>query len=785
MKCIPRDFPLCRWLTAIGFIIAVTTQFSMGQLPKLKGVLEGQPTAKPEAEQTEKPEETRARLERWLQEARDTLTRLEAATPPADISAAEVEGRRRDLEQMTLSLTRSIKNITAIAEARKDLESSRAEDAAWTGFKETPPFSLLMVDDLLNERDAIKANLTSQEDSLTNFESLLSGILSEAKITEGTVSSGILAVKNADEKTSDAVKWRLDAAREKSRLMAVRAGMIQKSCDSLKDRIAATRIDLALIDRKVAVAKTDCHLNDEDLAKINKISDERKAAFHKEMEGIAKRLKSAITVRNQAQNALAALTTPQTAEKEPDGLELAKFRVEVAEGRVDALQTLIEGLESLVQLENITCRIYQDRRDIIEARTPEERAQKLESLSQSNDRLKAWENVIGNDMSTTSADLSKFETRAASITNEDPRFTLVNDQRAAKSEKLTMHQRLSQAVISQRKLVKRWLTEYTPKPEQSGWWDRVTALGAVTGEMIQKTWSFELMNFEDKVVVDGQTITGNIPVTLGMLLRALLFFIIGYWILSRIANRIQAGMVRHGHIAEAQARTLRNWAMIVVGFFLVVGTFSFLKIPLTVFAFFGGALAIGLGFGTQTLIKNFISGIILLAERKVRVGDMLEVDGFLGKVTEINTRSSVIRSNDDMETMVPNSLFLENRVTNWTLTSGKVRRTLHVGVAYGTPPQKVMELLTDSAARHGLVCKDPPPFAIFEDFGESSLVFRLYFWLDFRGAANAAIVASDLRLMIEKRFTELEIGVPFPQRDLRLNSDQPLKVQLSRDSGKP
>jgi small-conductance mechanosensitive channel len=258
-----------------------------------------------------------------------------------------------------------------------------------------------------------------------------------------------------------------------------------------------------------------------------------------------------------------------------------------------------------------------------------------------------------------------------------------------------------------------------------------------------------------------------------------LFFLIGYWIAARIANRIQAGLVTRGHIAEAQAKTLRNWAMIVVGVFLAIGTLAFLKIPLTVFAFFGGALAIGLGFGTQTLIKNFISGIIVLAERKVRVGDILDVDGIIGTVVEVNTRSSVIRGADDVETMIPNSLFLENRVTNWTLSSSKMRRSLRVGVAYGTEPQTVMEILTESAARHGLICKHPESFAIFEDFGDNALVFSLYFWIELGGSTSPMVVISDLRLMIEKRFSEAGIGIPFPQREMHLTTDQPIQVQVS------
>jgi small-conductance mechanosensitive channel len=218
--------------------------------------------------------------------------------------------------------------------------------------------------------------------------------------------------------------------------------------------------------------------------------------------------------------------------------------------------------------------------------------------------------------------------------------------------------------------------------------------------------------------------------------------------------------------------------MIFVGVTLAISTVSILKIPLTVFAFFGGALAIGFGFGTQTLIKNFISGIIVLAERKVRVGDILDVDGIVGSVTEINTRSSVIRSADEVETVIPNSLFLENRVTNWTLTSSRVRRSIKVGVAYGTSPQKVMDILTQAASRHGLISKEPAPYAVFEDFGDNALVFSVYYWVDMSAGTVSSVIASDLRLMIEKHFTEAGIGVPFPQREMHLSADTPIDIRM-------
>ena len=780
LAALTKTGPL-RCMLAAALLAIAAPPAAHAQISALKKAVGGKETPAPAPE---KPEDARKRLELWNQEARDTLNRLDtpgaAAALPAGITPAELDDRRRDLEQMALLTTGLLKNSGALAEARKALEASRADEGAWTGFSDPPPYSILMIDELLNERDAVKAKITSFESSLSNFDSILASTLTETKASEEAVSAAIVAVQHAPPDLLEAAKWRLEAARAKSRLQATRAGYLQMNCDSIKDRITAAKSDLALVERKIKIASPNARFSEEDITKLGKIAEDRRQTLNKEINAVSKRVKSATATRAQAQAALEALQQTASPDgKEPEGLQLAKFRVDVADYRIAALQSITEGLESLVQIENLNLKAYQSRRTIMTASSEEDRRKALESITVISERLRAWLNVEENEMATSGAELSKIESRAASITSEDPRFALVNEQRAACSEKLAVLQRVTQAVVAQRKLVRRWVADFTPKSDEEGIVERIMSIGPLAWERVKSIWSFEVMTFEDKLEVDGQTITGKIPVTLGMLLRAVLFFVIGYWISSRIANRIQNTIVSRGHIAEHQARTLRNWAMIVVGVMLVLGTLSFLKIPLTVFAFFGGALAIGVGFGTQTLIKNFISGIIVLAERKIRVGDVLDVDGVIGTVTEVNTRSSIIRGADDVETMIPNSLFLENRVTNRTLTSAKMRRELRVGAAYGSEPRAVMDILTDSAGRHGLVSKEPAPFAIFEDFGDNALVFTLYFWVDLQGGANAMVVTSDIRLMIEKRFTEAGVGIPYPQRDMHLATDKPLDVRIS------
>lgn len=309
----------------------------------------------------------------------------------------------------------------------------------------------------------------------------------------------------------------------------------------------------------------------------------------------------------------------------------------------------------------------------------------------------------------------------------------------------------------QLEILDRWIADYAPHQDNHIVYQTILSVADKTWGALQSIWSFEVMPGEISSEVDGQKTTIPNPVTLGVLLRALFFFVIAYQIASFIAKRVQKSVIRRGQITEAQTRTLKNWAMVVVSIFLAIGTLSLLNIPLTIFAFFGGALAIGLGFGMQTLIKNFISGMIVLFERKIRVGDIVDIGGIVGNITEINTRSSVLRGADGKESLVPNSLFLENRVTNLTLTNRVVRNILTVRVAIGSPTQKVSTILKETAERHGLVLQDPGPIVTFEEFADGAHVFAVYYWTEFNSKTNMDVVASDLRFMIEKHFVEAEI----------------------------
>ncbi|RJP38772.1 MAG: potassium transporter KefA [Desulfobacteraceae bacterium] len=183
----------------------------------------------------------------------------------------------------------------------------------------------------------------------------------------------------------------------------------------------------------------------------------------------------------------------------------------------------------------------------------------------------------------------------------------------------------------------------------------------------------------------------------------------------------------------------------------------------TALAVIFGALGIGIGFGLQNIVGNFISGIILLFERPMQVGDVIEVGGTWGIVKEINVRSTHLKTYDNSDLMVPNSDFISQRVINWSFRDPKVRRTVTVGVAYGSDIARVKEILLDIANTNSRVYRQPAPDALFADFGDSALIFKLRVWAHIEYLLS---VESDIRFEIDRRFREAHITIPFPQRDL-------------------
>jgi small-conductance mechanosensitive channel len=225
---------------------------------------------------------------------------------------------------------------------------------------------------------------------------------------------------------------------------------------------------------------------------------------------------------------------------------------------------------------------------------------------------------------------------------------------------------------------------------------------------------------------------------------------------------------------------LLNYAILAFGIFMALGLAG---IDLKSFAVLAGALGIGIGFGLQNIVNNFISGLILLFERPIKIGDMIVLDGEWGTVRKIGLRSTTVETFDLSEVIVPNSLLVSEKVTNWTLSSEQSRIVVPVGVAYGSPLEKVLGILYDAAQVHPKVLDSPPPSAIFTAFGASSLDFELRVWAT--SVNDRLTIRNDLLLYIDRRFREEGVEIPFPQHDLHLRSVDAGIMRSLNLSGQP
>jgi small-conductance mechanosensitive channel len=191
-------------------------------------------------------------------------------------------------------------------------------------------------------------------------------------------------------------------------------------------------------------------------------------------------------------------------------------------------------------------------------------------------------------------------------------------------------------------------------------------------------------------------------------------------------------------------------------------------IELNKFTVLTGAFGVGIGFGLQNIINNFVSGLILQFERPIHIDDNLEVDTNTGKVSRIGIRSSTIVTAQGAEIIIPNATLISSKVINWTLSESQRRRELPVGVAYGTNPKTVLQILRNAAARHELVLTKPEPMVYFTGFGDSALNFELHFWV--MQENNGLQITSEVALAAMQMLTDAGIEIPFPQRDLHVRS---------------
>ncbi|MEJ2163673.1 MAG: mechanosensitive ion channel [Robiginitalea sp.] len=286
----------------------------------------------------------------------------------------------------------------------------------------------------------------------------------------------------------------------------------------------------------------------------------------------------------------------------------------------------------------------------------------------------------------------------------------------------------------------------------------------------------ELRNVTDFIssIMTEPYVVGNLTFTLGSIFMFLLILILSY-VLSRIITFLisdEYGLLHFFKLPEGIPSAISLVLRYSILFFGVILALSYLNIDLSEFNLMAGALGLGIGFGLQTVVANFVSGLILVFERPILPGDTVEVNNLFGKVTKIGVRASSISTYDGAEVIVPNMNLVSNDLINWTLSDSIKRIEILVGTTYKADPNEVLRILGECALKFDYVIKDREPLALFTGFGESSLDFRLLFWVPFEVGLRAK---SDVSITIYNMLKEAGIEIPYPQRDVHIKDLPPVK----------
>ena len=729
--------------------------------------------------------ELRARLadERKLLAVLDGPNGLGAGAPPGTELRA-LKQRHIRVAFMVSTLVQHLADLDKLDETLKRRADAEKDLKAWSGLAEKPPYSILLADRLRAERHAAATELEGlrgRQELLKQTTDDLRERLKAARQQLRQATEKAERARSESEQVQQA--WERENAGLVVRLMETALGHQDTLRRLIDAEIGIAQSGLDLAQRKLEQAAAATHFTEADLAQVRATLTAERDALVAETERMAQeypRLHEATRIARAASEALRAgggrkgetqaqyLARLGRLEQE---LELKQARLDAAAGRIERLRDglALNRTRSVLWEARYDGLGKQDSRGRQLARDAAEKMQVF--LSAQKKQMEQIYKSAGNRVSDIDLRMENAELPALN--------SHLRELQKVYGEHTVDIQRTLAALDANLGLAQQMLVEFGGgNNSQRSWAERRAEWSSIAGGYAAAIWNFELIAVEDTIEVDGKPVVGTRSVTIGKVLVALLLILAGYALALFAARLLARLLVRYFGWQPAHAGILRSWVLAVELMLLVAIVMFWVKIPLTVFAFLGGAVAIGLGFGMQTMMKNLISGLMVLGERPFRIGDMVEVGGIRGNVTNIGLRASTITDVNGIETIIPNSTFIEQNLTNWTYTSGRVRFNVKVGVAYGSPVRTVTQLLEEIAGRHGKVLKNPAPEVLLEDFGGDALVFSLYYWLDVRSGTPARQVASDLRAMIEAGFSAQGIAIPFPQRDVHLDATNPVPVRV-------
>jgi len=346
------------------------------------------------------------------------------------------------------------------------------------------------------------------------------------------------------------------------------------------------------------------------------------------------------------------------------------------------------------------------------------------------------------------------------------------DLRAALDERMRLIER---GMLDQRRviaLIDRLRGDFDVRISTATFDERFAYAWAATRRFVSDIWNLELFVVDQTVDVNGRQTKVPRSITVEKVVKAPLLLLISLIVAFQLTRYLERRAIRRG-TEPANARLARRWTFGILACASALASLAIAGIPFAAFAFIGGAVAIGVGFGMQTLFKNLISGVLVLIERPFRLGDDIQIGDLRGTVVDIDLRASVLRDSDGAETLIPNSALVEQNVT---ARPRAIRQTLAVTVDAQSNPREVSDTLREAAERHGLLNASRKPEIFLDEFPGEGLRFSMCYWIEPSPGVDRQRVASDLRLMILGAFGEKGIQLAKGTMDLRVRADDARRI---------
>lgn len=680
------------------------------------------------------------------------------------VTIEDIEKRQLDLRMLRSAHERLLYSISAFDKVEKEVlfikeqyEKNKAQ-----GMIKEPPYTLTFLDRIHDEQLNIERNQQNIASTIEVIRQEITGGNDRLQILEKEIRKINETLSKIGGEGQKTLRWKNDTLKIQLNELQTIIRAKENEIRRYETEKKVTVLQIALLKDQTDFVRSNLAFDPEDLNNQLASVQERRKEIQKEMGRLWTEQKGIETKWLKAQ---------QESEKvmSPDERELAGSYLKSRAEWKKTYQVALELNEQAMLLIERQAMVWRTRYALVKGKL------KLEKLNTLRDETK-------NNLESTGKILQIQQNYLANLQNQ----ITANEAQSHQDNVLpAIRQNLSIQLDAARKRLERRLAYQSVILSTHSIENRL--LNEIETQLGQSTVQDHLSGIK-KDIVDFWNIeiwtVDNQPVTLRKVAVALVILLLGMAVAKYSLFIIRTRFLMKSQFQETTASAVHKLMSYTAYLLVFLFALQMVNIPLTAFAFLGGAVAIGIGFGAQNLINNFISGFMILGERPINIGDLIEVEGVLGMVEEIGARCTRVRTGENIHILVPNSTFLEKNITNWTHSNKKIRTNVTVGVTYGSSVQTVQEKLIESVKAMPRVLKHPKPFVLFSDFGDNALIFNVYFWIEIMRIIERREIESNVRFKIDELFTEQGLVIAFPQRDVHLDTLKPLQISIDHSEKK-